>query len=452
MSCGYRNTRRMKHFFFTLFCVKIDKYVYTNVGGRTMKINEGVRLHQIKTTKFKDIALSIRFQNALEKKTACARSLLALMLCDRSQKFDTKKKMSDQQDALYGATLHAQTAGFGASQIIDIRSKVVNPRFVNDGEEMMKEWVLFMKEILFQPLLTQESFEESKHILLSKIERMMDDPGQYVISRGLKLAGKQIPLGISALGEKQDVEALTLKDIEMAYEQMISEDAIDIILCGDFDEQMKKSIVNELTFEARPGKFTSHYVASNEEQETQSEEYKNISQSSIMMTWFSNIDVLDADYYPLRVANAMFGQYSTSLLFQEVREKNSLCYSIFSNLISYDAAMGVTTGIEKENIDKTIALIKEQFNRLKEGTFDDQLLNVSKTMIVNSLKASKDSMNSLIALAYQNRLLEEEATTQDIIAKVEAVTKEDVMRAMNRCELKHTFILTKEDTNEDNHE
>ncbi len=74
--------------------------------------------------------------------------------------------------------------------------------------------------------------------------------------------------------------------------------------------------------------------------------YKNISQSYLMMVWFTNISLLDTKYYALRLANAVLGQYSSSLLFQEVREK-SLCYTIYSNIISYDGVLGVTTGIEK---------------------------------------------------------------------------------------------------------
>ena len=166
-----------------------------------------------------------------------------------------------------------------------------------------------------------------------------------------------------------------------------------------------------------------------------------------MMTWFTNTSVVDQDYYPMRVANAMFGQYSTSLLFQEVREKRSLCYSIFSNLISYDGALGVTTGIEKEHIEQTKELILLQFERLVKGDFDDALLKVSKTMIINSLKASKDSMNSLIALEYQNTLLHQTRKNEDIIQLVEQVTKEDVMRAVAKCELKQTLIVTKEEEN-----
>lgn len=410
-----------------------------------MDITTGVRLHSIQTKKFKDIGISIRFQNKLEKKNACARSLLALMICDRSQHYDTKKKMSDQQDALYGATLNAQTAGYGASQIIEIRSKIIHPCYVDQKEDILTKWLEFLKEILFSPLLSQEAFEESKHILLSKIERMMDDPAQYVINECLKLAGKNTSLGISALGEKQDVEALTLEDIKQVYEDMMQHDQIDIMICGDIKEEMIEKIGKELNFAARTTAFKSYYVAKNDLHEEVTQQHKNISQSYIMMTWFTNTSAVDPKYYALRVANAMFGQYSTSLLFQEVREKNSLCYSIFSNLISYDAALGVTTGIEKENIEKTRNLILQQFERIKQGDFTDELMEVSKTMIINSLKASDDSMNSLIALAYQNTLLKREYTSEDIIALIQNVTREDVIDVISRCELKQTLIVTKED-------
>lgn len=415
-----------------------------------MEHNQGVRIHEIQTKKFKDIGISVRFQNKLQRKNACARSLLALMLCDRSKTYDTKKKMSNQQDALYGATLNAQTAGYGASQIIEIRSKIVHPRYVKDGGTIMMEWLGFLKEILFAPLLNEEAFQESKHILLSKIERMMDDPGQYVISECLKLAGEHTYLGVSALGEKQDVEALCLDDVKKAYEQMMKDDVIDVIVCGDLTSAIVDGVKKELSFAPRSTYFDSYYAAQNDLHDQVNEEYKDISQSYIMMTWFTNTKITDEDYYPLRVANAMFGQYSTSLLFQEVREKHSLCYSIFSNLISYDAAMGVTTGIEKENIEKTKQLILAQFDCLVKGQFDDALLEVSKTMIINSLKASQDSMNSLIALEYQNTLLHQRRKNEDIITLVKKVKREDVVRAIAKCELKQTLIVTKEDAHEEN--
>ena len=408
-----------------------------------MIVKEGVMLHVIPTKKFKDIGISIRFRNVLDKDKAPARSLLALLLCDRCRKYDTKQKMSSYLDTLYGASLNAQTMGYGKSQVMEVRMKIMNPSYAKDGEELMSEVFAFLHEILFAPLLKEDVFEEAKQMLLAKIKRNEDDPAQFAISEGLKLAGEGTALGISALGEMDSVKAIRLQDIQETYENMLKQDSIDILVCGDVEEAKIEVMVERyLPFHDRSIKVDSYYCVSNALHDEYREAYRNISQTSIMMVWFSNTSVVDDDYYPLRVANAMFGQYSTSMLFQEVREKNSLCYSIFSNLISYDGALGVTTGVEKEQMGKTIALIKEQFSRMVNGDFEDTLLQVSAQMIINSLKASKDTMNSLIALQYQNTLLGHKDTTEDIIERIRRVTREDVLRAIKKCELKLTYVLT----------
>ena len=59
-----------------------------------MEIINGVNLSVISTQKFKDIGISIRFQNELKKETSAARSLLAIMLCDRCKLYNSKEKMT----------------------------------------------------------------------------------------------------------------------------------------------------------------------------------------------------------------------------------------------------------------------------------------------------------------------------------------------------------------------
>ena len=99
--------------------------------------------------------------------------------------------------------------------------------------------------------------------------------------------------------------------------------------------------------------------------------------------------------------------------------KNRNLIRIFSNLISFDGALVVSTGIEHQNIDQTIQLIKEQFERCKKGEFSDELISVTKKMIINSLKASRDDMNS-----------------------ISNVSKEAILKAFNACELLATVVLT----------
>lgn len=416
-----------------------------------MQIKQGVQLHTIKTEKFKDIGIHIRFRNELDEKASPARSLLALMLCDRCEKYDTKMKMSASLDMMYGALLNAQTVGYGQAQVVEIRCKIINPSYLNKKNTMLEDIFAFLHEIIFAPLLNDDVFQESKLMLMAKVERMQDEPSQYVVAQALKLAGKGTPLGISTLGDSSIIKQLTLEDIKNAYRKMIEEDAINIIVCGDVEQITLQNYIDQyLPFTQRVHNIDIFYCVKSAIQDAYVEEYKNISQSNIMMVYFTNTAITDSDYYALRVANAILGQYSTSMLFQEVREAHSLCYSIYSNLISYDGALGVMTGVEKANIAQTITLIKKQFQRICDGDFDDDLCDVSKQMIQNSLKASKDSMYSLMALEYQNNLLGCQRTTEDIIALITSVKREDVIAVMRKCELKMTFVLTKEDAHEDN--
>ena len=380
-----------------------------------MKIIDGVNLNAIPTQKFKDIGISIRFQNELKDETAAARSLLALMLCDRCKVYDTKEKMTKKQDELYGAVLGTQTLGYGKSHVIEFRCKVIHPSYVTNEDSYLKNVFSFLKEIIFHPLLNEEVFEESKKVLISKSKRMIDDPSQLVISEGLKAAGTNTPLGISSLGELKHIEKLCLQDVQNAYTSMLNEDCIQVLVCGDVLEKEIFSYVKNFPFKERSQKFASYYVVSNDDEKQKKYMYKNISQSYLMMVWFTNISLLDTKYYALRLANAVLGQYSSSLLFQEVREKRSLCYTIYSNIISYDGVLGVTTGIEKEHIDEVIELIREQIDVICQGNFSDELLEVSRKMIINSIKSGRDNMNTLMAQEYQNILLNREWDTKIMI-------------------------------------
>ncbi len=416
-----------------------------------MQIKKGVNAYFIMSNKFKDIGISVRFRYSLEQKSAASRTLLALMMMDRCKKYDTKKKMTDAQDNLYGATLGAQTMGFGKSHVLEIRTKIINPTYVSEEHSLFEGIFKFLNEIVFFPLFKQEIFEENKDILLSKIKRMEDDPQQYIVTCGLNEIGKNTSLGISTLGTYDDVKNLTLQDIIDAYQEMIDENIIDIIMCGDFDENEATSYIQQyLPFNDRIQDYPSFYSVKNNESEKMVKLYKNISQSYIMMVWFTNTSIVDQDYYALRLANGILGQFSTSFLFQEVREKRSLCYSIYSNLISYDGALGVTTGVEQKDIEESIQLIKEQFNRVVEGDFDQQLLDTTKRLIISSLKSSRDNMNSLMAFTYQNILLGRNCEIQDIIKCIEGITKENVIDAISKCTYKGTVLLCKEDANEQN--
>lgn len=287
-----------------------------------MFLSKGCQLHLIPSTKFKDITYSIRFLDHLTIENATKRSLLALMMIDSCNAYPNKASMSTKMDHLYGATLNAQTLGYGGAQVLEIRSKLLNPQFVKSDNNLYEEHIQFLKEIIFHPRLEEELFIECKQVLTDKIIRTEEDPSTFCLNEALKEAGKNYPLGVSSLGDKHVLENITLEDIKETYKNLINMNQIDILVCGDFiEEEISNLFKNHFLFNDRNTDFSTFYTIKNDGKVTELKKEKDISQTSISMIWFTNISINDEDYYPLRLACGIFGQYPTSYLFQEVREK-----------------------------------------------------------------------------------------------------------------------------------
>lgn len=413
-----------------------------------ISVKDGITINCIQSTKFKDIVVVINFLGELSEEAATRRSLLALMLSDRCEKYDTKQKVSNICDKLYGATFSCRTLGCGGGHIIEMRSKIINPMYVEANANLYHDQLGFIYEMLFHPLrknghFDTDVFDEAKHILESKIQRRLDDAQSFSIMRAFQIAGENQCLGISTSGSLELLKKITVEDIDAEYEKMMKDNKIEIIICGEFVEShMARAIEDSLPFDARGCQVQTSYTLKSELVSECVVESKEIPQTNIAIVYQTNTNVTDAQYSALKVANGIFGQFPSSFLFQEVREKNSLCYSIFSNLISFDGAMIVSTGVEHENIDQTIQLIREQFKKCQDGEFDEALIDVTKKMLINGLNSSLDDMNSMVSYAYNNSILNREQSIEQSIALIEKVSKQEIVDVLHQCQEIVAFVLT----------
>ena len=93
----------------------------------------------------------------------------------------------------------------------------------------------------------------------------------------------------------------------------------------------------------------------------------------------------DLDKYTALVYNAILGGIPTSKMFQNVREKNSLAYTAASSFIRQKANVFIKCGIDIENYDKALKIIKEQLEDMKKGEFTDKNIEEAKTNIISTI-------------------------------------------------------------------
>ncbi len=406
------------------------------------------KLKIIRDDRFKNIHVQVRMIAKLEEEKINARMILAYLMNEVSKKYDTKQKLSNELDRLYGASYHASSTIVGATQVFIFKTKTIHPKYMKNNIDLLSAQCELLSEFIMRPNMIDGSFnseniEEAKRNLKNSMQRMFDDPSSYCMNKALKVAGYGQPLGCSVSDDLNKVDEVTAQEIYEAYQELITNLQVDIQVLGDVEKDAVEECIHKYlttTSEVR-GEVTPDYRMKYVEMDKHMEEVKPLSQSYLTSVYTTQISNRDEQYSALRIANIIFGQIPSSLLFQELREKESLCYSVYSALNPYDAVLLVATGVDTINIDKTKKLIDVQLTRMKNGEFDDNLVPVAKKMLINSLKSSKDDVNAIFALEYRNTLFGITDSVDDMITKIASVNKKDVVEIMKQVELVTTYTV-----------
>ena len=394
-------------------------------------------MNYISSNKFSDVSVAIRTQLPLERSTITAYNILVYMLKTKTELFKTKQDLISNLNEAYGMKLACGLSSYGADLILTTRIQYIRSDWIEE-EDYIHKVKEITDQVLFHSVLDEASFEEAKYLYRNKLTRILDDPDGLAIYTCLTTLNTNHEISIPIQGSLDDLDQLTLQDIQNVYSAYLKADK-HIFVCGCLDEEMKTYL--ERMDSSSKLNSTRSLLPILDYQEEIIE--KNISQSSIALVYATSTDILSEDYYKMFVMNSLLGQSPTSLLFEEVREKHSLCYSISSYLIQFDGALIITLGTNKENIEKAIDLINQQIQRIIDLDFDPELLNTAKKDCIDSLIVAQDYPFSQIDQRFMDVLLSRDTDRDKKIKNIQKVSLEDVSAAAKK--LKKIFsVIVKE--------
>lgn len=394
-------------------------------------------MNYISSNKFSDVSVAIRTQLPLERSTITAYNILVYMLKTKTELFKTKQALISNLNEAYGMKLACGLSSYGADLILTTRIQYIRSDWIEE-EDYIHKVKEITDQVLFHSVLDEASFEEAKYLYRNKLTRILDDPDGLAIYTCLTTLNTNHEISIPIQGSLDDLDLLTLQDIQNVYSAYLKADK-HIFVCGCLDEEMKTYL--ERMDSSSKLNSTRSLLPILDYQEEIIE--KNISQSSIALVYATSTDILSEDYYKMFVMNSLLGQSPTSLLFEEVREKHSLCYSISSYLIQFDGALIITLGTNKENIEKAIDLINQQIQRIIDLDFDPELLNTAKKDCIDSLIVAQDYPFSQIDQRFMDVLLSRDTDRDKKIKNIQKVSLEDVSAAAKKLK-KISSVIVKE--------
>jgi predicted Zn-dependent peptidase len=171
-------------------------------------------------------------------------------------------------------------------------------------------------------------------------------------------------------------------------------------------------------------------------------EQQDVKQGKLNIGYRTNIIYGDSDYFALQVFNGIFGGFSHSKLFINVREKASLAYYAASRLESHKGLMMVMSGIDLKNYDQAVGIIHDQLEAMRNGDFTDQELDQTKAVIQNQILETIDTARGLTEILYHNVVADAKISLDTWLEEMQKVTKEEIIEVAKKIQLDTIYFLT----------
>ncbi|MDO4963496.1 MAG: pitrilysin family protein [bacterium] len=413
--------------------------------------NYSYNLHVIKTKKFKTVTVQVNFKRKVKKSEITYRNMIINTLCESNSIYPTKRLMTIETENLYDLSYRGMNYISGKYNVMNFEITFLNEIYTEEG--MLDRSIKFLCDIIFKPNIEklrgkisfcEDSFNKAYNSLKDSIISQEENPDDYARIRMLENMEPKSCVSYRSVGYLSDLEEINKTKLYNYYQTILNSDIMDIFVIGDVSESHIKRVIED-NFDIvktlkKPSE--SHFMLPSKPKMLPKliKENKKINQSKLVLGY--KIDKM-TDFelrYVLNVYSYIFGGSSDSKLFKTVREENSLCYYISSISQPLNSILFVRAGINKNDLKKTLSLIKKEFNNMKKGNFKNDDIIKAKITYVNSIKELEDNPQSLLSLYAGIEYLNSD-DIDDRIKKINKVTRDDVVKLASKIHLDTIYLL-----------
>lgn len=412
----------------------------------------GLHLHLCNTDKFKTISIMLMMKAPLQEELTTARALIPHILNGGSTNYPNRKLIKQKLDGMYGATLSPDVLKKGENHIITFRMEIPADQFLNVSNSLLKSSLELLHEVVYSPMLENGVFdsaivEQEKRSLKQRLASMYNEKMLYANVRLIEEMFKGEPYQLPAFGREEDIASLNASSIYQVYEELLQNARFDLFIVGAFNENKVKLMVQDVFSEQYNNKpikmISSDRKGVNGVKVIQDK--MDVKQGKLLLGYRTFSTIQDEDYEATRVANAIFGRFPSSKLFINVREKESLAYFVLSQIESNKGLLITMAGIDFDNYERAVEIIREQEYAMKEGDFTEVEVEQGKAMLISLLLEAHDTPLGIMDISIQAIESGLSNKIKDQIKRISMVSKSDVIRAANKWELDTIYFLNRKE-------
>ncbi len=413
------------------------------------ELSPGVYLNYIHAVKFKTGLLSVQLVTPMDAAAAAPGALLPAVLRRGTERHADMRALSCALDLLYGAGLSFTVRKKGENHCLGFITGFIDDKFAPGGEKLLEPAADLLGEALLRPATEGGVFRadyvaSEKDNLIDAIRSALDDKREYADKRLLEEMCRGERYGVPRLGTEAAVAALDSAALWNFYQRLLMTARVEIFYCGSAEqprvEDALRHALARLPHGERVAPAASVQVAAPAEPRRITEQM-DVTQGKLSMGWRAPC----ADQHAMLLANLIFGGYSNSKLFLNVREKLSLCYYASSGYHRSKGLVTVSSGVAFSDYERAYEEILAQLESVQLGDFEPWELSGAKGVLINAVRSREDSASRMEENTMGQAATGLWETEEEQIAAFSAVTAERVAAAARSMTLDTIFFLTGEE-------
>ncbi len=260
-------------------------------------------------------------------------------------------------------------------------------------------------DLLTEPLFDPVELEKERMVILQEIKMADDVPDDHIYDLFHRSFWGDHPLGLPIIGTKETVSSFSREQIEGFFRRRYTPERMIVAAAGHIEHE---EVVREV--ERRLGSIPP---SDDHRPEPRAEggkggvgvEYRELEQVHLCLG-VRGIPYAHPNRFAGYVLHTILGGNMSSRLFQEIREKRGLTYSVYSFMNSYrdSGVLGVYAGTTKEELDEVIDLILRELRRMKAGEIEEREVQVAKEYLKGNMVLALESSDGRMSRLAKNEI------------------------------------------------
>lgn len=300
------------------------------------------------------------------------------------------------------------------------------------GLEVLSDLVCNMK-------IAKKDFELEKKVVMQEIQMSDDSPEEIIYDYLFEHSYANHPLGRQILGKSDTLAKMTQKKVLDFYKRFYQGSNLIVSAAGPLEHDALVIEAQKL-FRTRK-KFSEPVKRSKPRWKPTRKFYDDDSEQAHILLALPAASFHDKFRFEALIVNSLLGGGMTSKLYQAVREKQGLAYTVFSSLNTQTDSGNITiyAGTDPTKVKRVISIIKDELLKIKKEGLKKSDLDLFKTQVRGQLLMGSDDIeNRMTSLGINEMIFEEYRSVERVINEIEAVTE----KSMNAY-IKENFDLEK---------